>query len=167
MTSRPGVKTEPKGVHSTITLADHTFEPDGLFRNSPKDLQDVLNEHRRQPWAAGPDVVEVPAPSLWVTLDRLARAEQSTSDKIDRFRETRSCEVWSSSDARRDLHKAIVRAQRSALAHCEASADAAGMDWTVEGLENITADYVIDHLVAAGWLPPKPSGPYDEVENDG
>lgn len=149
--SRPGYKDEPSGPHSTMKLADHVFKPDRLdSRNSAERLMAEMNSAR---WARS-ETVEVNQMDLWVTLERLARAEQTIEDKISRLHD-RGEHGWSST-ARVDLEDQIVQCQRDAHRYCVESSEAAGMPWTQEGLENVTATYVVGALIALGWLPEDP-----------
>ncbi len=157
--TRPGTKRAPSGTHATISLADHTFAPDypQSFQNGPLALQDALNTHRADRDSG--QFVEVRQSDLWRTLDRLARAEQSVADKIERFHE-KEPEAWAGSDAYRDLKDAIVASQIGALEHCQDSSEAAGLPWTMGGLQSIAAASIIRDLIALGWLPPNPDIPY-------
>lgn len=52
------------------------------------------------------------------------------------------------------MHNAIENELKAALAHCYSSADASGMDWTMEGLFSVAANNVLGVLRRAGYEPP-------------
>lgn len=153
----PGTRKHPVSEFSSVTLADHLFDDDDTFgRNAPAAAMEQLNAHRRDRTTGPNATIPIPASDLWVILRRLAEAEQSMADK--RALAATSSNDFDSPESRAvyELRNEIEQACRDALAECESNADAAGMNYTIEGVYSYTSIRVIGVLRSLGWIEQPP-----------
>ena len=153
MTKHSIVLEEQGEGRGSIYVAAHEFDArseDGWRRNGPANLQNAINEFRRG-MDRRSDLIEVKQADVWVTLDRLARAEESVEETRRKVLEGGDFDS-PGSYARDALHREIMRTMDDAREYCEREAESAGMSWTEEGWKSITANMVIRLLLARGWI---------------